>query len=301
MRVSKTHHRPDHNPVIRGNTAMAIKQSSSSEPQKKWRTRTPEQKAQDAERARARRATPEGREKYRKIIKAFKQRQKQNNPDAWREQRYKEESERRAKQAERNGKKYNPRGQGNPTGFGVKYEYDVEKAYDRIIKRNAYDAFNWWFAKKSDADVMAWYEAMGKPWLNPRLSDAEQWKLKYRLCPEFTINERLRRQIKKVGTNDGIADLIRQALKRNGESSKVEILLGYSISDLRVHIERQFTKGMNWNKLMKGEIHIDHIIPKAVFDLSDYDQWRVCWDLPNLRPMWAKDNLKKRDKVLNLL
>jgi len=58
---------------------------------------------------------------------------------------------------------------------------------------------------------------------------------------------------------------------------------------------------MSWEKFMQGEIHIDHIIPKAKFDLSDNDQWCACWDLPNLRPMWAKDNLKKSDKVLNLL
>lgn len=52
---------------------------------------------------------------------------------------------------------------------------------------------------------------------------------------------------------------------------------------------------------MNGEIHIDHIIPKAAFDLSDFDQWRICWGLPNLRPLWAKDNLEKKDKILNLL
>jgi len=58
---------------------------------------------------------------------------------------------------------------------------------------------------------------------------------------------------------------------------------------------------MTWEKFMNGEIHIDHIIPKAAFDLSDFDQWRICWGLPNLRPLWAKDNLEKKDKILNLL
>lgn len=281
---------------------MAIKQSSSSEPQKKWRTRTPEQKACDAERARDRRATPEGREKYRKIIKAFKQRQKQNNPDAWREQRYKEESERRAKQAERNGEKYNPRGQGNPTGFGVKYEYDVEKAYDRIIKRNAYDAFNWWFAKKSDADVMAWYEAMGKPWNNPRLTATEKYRIRYRLDPEYHAWHILRCTIKKQRELYGdTGSIIRNALAKRGGGRKVEQLLGYTMSELRIHLERQFTKGMTWEKFLQGEIHIDHIIPKAKFDLSDADDWLICWSLPNLRPLWAKDNLAKSAKVISLL
>jgi len=338
--VIKTQQRPDHNPVIRGNKAMATEQPSSirkckqcgidlsdrkasskycsesckskarvktSEQQRKWREaaklrgyinqRTPEQRVLDAERARIRRSTQEGRKKYLQNAKAFKQRQKQNDLNAWREKRYKEDSARRAKEAERNGKTYSPRGQVNPINHG----YDVEKAYDRIIERNARDAFRWWFAKKSDTEVAAWYEATGKPWSNPRLTDAQAFKIKYRACPEFAINERLRRQIRKAETNDGVSELIRSALMRNGKSSKVEMLLGYSISDLRLHIERQFTKRMNWEKFMQGEIHIDHIIPKSAFDLSDNDQWCACWDLPNLRPMWAKDNLKKSDKVLNLL
>lgn len=58
---------------------------------------------------------------------------------------------------------------------------------------------------------------------------------------------------------------------------------------------------MTWEKFMNSKIHIDHIIPKAAFDLSDFDQWRICWGLPNLRPLWAKDNLEKKDKILNLL
>jgi len=131
------------------------------------------------------------------------------------------------------------------------------------------------------------------------LSDAAAWKLKYDKDPEFHAYEVMRRQLKKHLYKDGIGDLMRQQLNTQGRSNIVEKLLGYTIHDLRVHLERQFTKGMNWDKFMKGEIHIDHIHPKASFDLLDSDEWRVCWSLPNLRPLWAKDNQKKHAKVLS--
>jgi hypothetical protein len=91
------------------------------------------------------------------------------------------------------------------------------------------------------------------------------------------------------------------ANRRNGTSNRVEELCGYSIAELRQHIERQFTKGMTWDRFMSGEIHIDHIVPQKSFDLQDDTEWRACWSLTNLRPMWAKDNLEKRDRVLYLL
>ncbi len=199
------------------------------------------------------------------------------------------------KLAENKGKQYFPRGERQ------KDRQFIEQEYDKIIERNARAAFNWWFAKKTDEQVAAWYAAAGKPWLNPRLSDAEAWKLKYDNDPEFHAYEVMRRQLKKHLYKDGIGDLMRQQLNTQGRSNIVEKLLGYTIHDLRVHLERQFTKGMNWDKFMKGEIHIDHIHPKASFDLLDSDEWRVCWSLPNLRPLWAKDNQKKHAKVLSLL
>lgn len=227
------------------------------------------------------RATPEGRVLSNQKVREWKRR----NPEKRQEER------RKAK--EKQGKIYIPRGLVRPQ--------DIERAYDKIIVQNAREAFDWWFAKKSDQQVAAWYEATGKPWLNPRLSAAEVWKVKYDNDPEFHAYEVMRRQIKKVLYKDGIGDLMRQGLNTQGRSNRVEKLLGYTINDLRIHLERQFTKGMSWDKFIKGEIHIDHIHPKASFDFSNPDEWRVCWSLPNLRPLWARDNLKKGDKVLSLI
>lgn len=90
---------------------------------------------------------------------------------------------------------------------------------------------------------------------------------------------------------------VRAALKRRGNSPTGERMLGYSLADLRQHIERQFTKGMTWARFLSGEIHIDHIIPQASFDLSIPDEWKRCWCLSNLRPLWAKDNWQKSARI----
>ena len=72
--------------------------------------------------------------------------------------------------------------------------------------------------------------------------------------------------------------------------------LGYTTEELRVHLERQFTKGMKWEN--KGAWHIDHIRPVASFEFEDMDDPELldCFGLCNLRPIWGKENLKKGAK-----
>ena len=88
---------------------------------------------------------------------------------------------------------------------------------------------------------------------------------------------------------------------KSGKST--EKILGYSRLDLMAHIEKQFTKGMNWEKLMLGEIHIDHIIPVSAFAVTsvESDGFSACWALSNLRPLWAAENLSKSDKRTHLI
>lgn len=78
-------------------------------------------------------------------------------------------------------------------------------------------------------------------------------------------------------------------------------LLGYSVDDLKQHLERQFLQGMSWANY--GQWHIDHIIPLSSFTVSGPDdpELRRAWSLPNLRPLWAVDNFKKFSKRLTLL
>ncbi len=261
--------------------------------------RTDEQRKRDAESARLRRSTEHGRAKNNQQVREWKR----NNPEKRIEER------RRAR--EKQGKPYFPGVPPHVAANIVRYGAEgspgqiAERMAERKAKAEALKTEREAIKKRkesmTDEEMKQHYEALGKPWLNPRLTDSEKYRLQYKLDPEYAIHERMRRQLKKAATNDGVADMIRAALKSGGESPKTTELLGYTITELRQHLERQFTKRMSWEKFMQGDIHIDHIIPKASFDLTDPDQWKICWSLPNLRPLMAKDNLSKSAKVETLL
>lgn len=48
---------------------------------------------------------------------------------------------------------------------------------------------------------------------------------------------------------------------------------------------------------------IDHIIPQShlLFETLDDENFLKCWALENLRPLDAKENLEKQDKILGEL
>ena len=89
---------------------------------------------------------------------------------------------------------------------------------------------------------------------------------------------------------DSIKSRFRQLLVQKGNKHTADFL-DYTMGELRYHIATKFERGMSWDNW--GEWHIDHIAPCASFDHSDPDQVRECWQLSNLQPLWAADNLSK--------
>ena len=102
--------------------------------------------------------------------------------------------------------------------------------------------------------------------------------------------------------NSRMAPAIRRALTQNKAGRKWEDLVGYTVSDLKGHIEKQFKDGMTWELFLRGEIHIDHKIPKSLFIYSnpDDESFKACWALENLQPLWAIDNCKKGNRTSSL-
>lgn len=136
----------------------------------------------------------------------------------------------------------------------------------------------------------------------PGLSKAEQYAWRYANDPEFQIKERLRNQLKKQAKRYGYVNhYFGSAARGRGRYQNIWDLVGYSASELRSHLERQFTRGMTWGKFMSGAIHIDHIVPKSTFDLDSLDELRACYALSNLRPLFAHDNIRKSDARVSLL
>lgn len=74
-------------------------------------------------------------------------------------------------------------------------------------------------------------------------------------------------------------------------------MLGCSMAEFVAYIESLWSDGMTWGNWTRDGWHIDHIIPFSAFDMSDESQRRAACHYTNLRPLWAKDNLRKGAKV----
>lgn len=98
-----------------------------------------------------------------------------------------------------------------------------------------------------------------------------------------------------------ISATMRYALKKKKSGRSWESLTGYTVKDLKAHLEKQFKPGMSWENMELW--HIDHIVPIAAFRKRGalYEELKICWGLANLRPIWAQENNRKYSKMEFLL
>jgi hypothetical protein len=87
------------------------------------------------------------------------------------------------------------------------------------------------------------------------------------------------------------------SLKGNKNGAHWEDIAGYSLNELKIHLGKLFEPGMSFENY--GKWHIDHIIPKSVFNFKSPDDidFKKCWALSNLQPLWAIDNIRKQAKL----
>ena len=109
------------------------------------------------------------------------------------------------------------------------------------------------------------------------------------------------RQTKETTRRKRVASFCCGCISRclRGKTDTTQKLIGYTYDELTTHLESLFKDGMTWKGFMRGEIHIDHIVPKSRFRYNKPDdpELRACWSLGNLQPLWAKDNLSKWNKT----
>ncbi len=75
-------------------------------------------------------------------------------------------------------------------------------------------------------------------------------------------------------------------------------ILGYTMDDLKIHLEKQFDNNMTWiNYGFYWEI--DHIIPVSNFTFISYEDeaFKKCWSLENLQPLEKTINRIKSNKL----
>ena len=108
-----------------------------------------------------------------------------------------------------------------------------------------------------------------------------------------------RRTDPKLHLNNIISTAIRRSLKNGKDGRHWTSFVDYSAQDLINHLESQFKDGMSWENQGFFGWHIDHIKPTDSFDFVSYDDpdFKECWSLSNLQPLWWQDNMRKGNRI----
>jgi len=110
----------------------------------------------------------------------------------------------------------------------------------------------------------------------------EEYKNKYGIDILWTLKLLLRNRLKN-------------ALINKSKKSKTLELLGCSIEEFKIYLEKQFDKNMTWGN--RGKYwEIDHIKPCDSFDLLNYEEQKKCFYYKNLQPLEKIKNRIKSNK-----
>lgn len=153
--------------------------------------------------------------------------------------------------------------------------------------------------KKYDQEHPEKKKAYLKKYEQEHPGEKQSYLKKYRQTPEHkkekNKQQRERRKTDpKFHLNGRMSTSICEALKGLKGGRHWEFLVGYTLADLKNHLEKQFDEKMNWGN--QGSYwHIDHIKPKSLFDFTTAEdpQFLECWGLKNLQPLEAMANLRK--------
>ena len=93
---------------------------------------------------------------------------------------------------------------------------------------------------------------------------------------------------------------LHKAITRGQRAGSAIRDMGCSVPELKAHLEARFQDGMTWENWGhgRGKWNIDHIMPLAVFDLTDRQHVLLSCHYLNLQPMWHTQNMKKGKKLL---
>ncbi len=111
------------------------------------------------------------------------------------------------------------------------------------------------------------------------------------------IREKARIRYEETKLHCNTSRLVYKSLKGEKNNRMVFSILEYTEIELKQHIQSQFTDGMSWDNY--GEWHVDHIVPQCIFNFkkSNDIEFKQCWSLKNLQPLWAKENLSKSNRI----
>jgi len=183
--------------------------------------------------------------------------------------------------------------------------------------------------RKKEADIKAAKEAraealakqMAETKVRAKKRDRERRRSPEYLAGRRKYNNRRYAENHAVRIRTSMSVFLWKQLKQRGTGKKGHSswdYLPYTIEELAAHLESRFEVGMTWEN--QGEWHIDHIRPQSQykFKLEEHpeviaDPSITSWDaienpmlhpdvarcnaLSNLRPLWAKENVRRGDRA----
>lgn len=146
-----------------------------------------------------------------------------------------------------------------------------------------------------------------KEWADKNREKLRKYHTNWRIKNKEYVSKKSKEWIQNKRTTDHsfrFKDRTRTAVwqclkERNiNKTSSTFQLLGYTIEELMAHLEKQFTESMTWDNY--GQWHVDHIKPISSFKFESPEdpEFKECWRLENLQPLWGPDNLSKGPRYL---
>lgn len=132
------------------------------------------------------------------------------------------------------------------------------------------------------------------------LEDNKKYRSEPRNKKRTNRNKRTRRLIDPLFRLDcNLRSRIRKSVVTKSNSSYK--LLGVSMNEYCVYIEKQFDEGMSWENY-GAEWHIDHIIPINNYNLLEEQEQSKAFNWRNTRPLFVNENLgRSKDIDYNLV
>jgi hypothetical protein len=191
-----------------------------------------------------------------------------------------------------------------PDGM-VFWQHDKRRNKDQWITQDQYNSYRKkcldWHKKKRQTDLDA-YNKKARLYYKENKEKILRANKEYaRKNHEKTIRDKSKYQKERIKRDPlyklklGIRSLISISIKGLGytKKSRTHEILGCSFQQFKLYIEQRFQKGMTWEN--RSEWHLDHIIPvssakseQEIIKLNHYT---------NFRPLWAKENLRKSNKM----